>query len=230
MPKMKAFISWSGGKETSLAFYKAMQNQDVKVAYLLNMISEDGKHSRSHGVNSNLLKIQAEAIGIPIVQRKTSWGRYEEEFKKAVLELRKERIDTGIFGDIDIEEHRDWIERVCKNIGIRPILPLWKREREKLLKEFIQVGFKAIVVTTQVNFLGKVWLAHQINERFIEDLKTLGNIDLCGEKGEYHTFVYDGPIFKKPVKFVVGKKILKNKHWFLELNLKESRNICKLAK
>ena len=122
---MKAFVSWSGGKETSLSCYKVMQNQDVKVAYLLNMTSEDGKYSRSHGIGSDLLRAQSEAIEIPIVQRKTSWKTYEEEFKRAVSDLEKDGIEAGVFGDIDLQEHRDWVERVCREIGIKPILPLW---------------------------------------------------------------------------------------------------------
>ena len=214
---MKAFVSWSGGKETSLSCYKVMQNQDVKVAYLLNMTSEDGKYSRSHGIGSDLLRAQSEAIEIPIVQRKTSWKTYEEEFKRAVSDLKKDGIEAGVFGDIDIQEHRDWVERLCREIGIKPLFPLWKEKTEELLKEFIQTGFKAIIVSTNPDLLGKEWLGREINGEFIEGLKTLGDIDLCGEKGEYHTFVYDGPIFRKPVKFIVGEKIFRDKHWFLGL-------------
>jgi uncharacterized protein (TIGR00290 family) len=219
---VKVFVSWSGGKETSLSCYRVIKNQDIKVAYLLNMISEDGKHSRSHGISSELLKIQAEAIGIPLVQRKTTWDTYEEEFKKAVLGFKKDGVEKGVFGDIDLQEHRDWVERVCNEVGVKAHLPLWKKEREKLLKEFIKVGFKAIVVATNTDFLGQEWLGREINEEFIEDLRFQSNIDLCGEKGEYHTFVYDGPIFKKPVEVAVGKKTFRDKHWFLELLPKQS--------
>ncbi len=227
---MKVFISWSGGKETSLALYRVMQNRDVEVAYLLNMVSEDGKYSRTHGISSKLLKLQAEAIGIPIIQRRATWESYERVFKKAVLEFRKKNIQAGVFGDIDLQGHRDWIERVCKCVCIRPTLPLWKEKREKLLKEFINAGFKTVIVATRANLLGKEWLGRRIDKEFIKDLKALGNIDLCGENGEYHTFVYDGPIFKKPVEFSIGKKVLtqplragvglKDKHWFLKLNVK----------
>ena len=138
-------------------------------------------------------------------------------YQELITVLKKKNIQAGVFGDIDLQEHRDWVERVCKDIEIKPILPLWKEKREKLLEAFIQAGFKAIVVSTNANFLGKEWLGREINREFIEGLKALVNVDLCGEKGEYHTFVYDGPIFKKPVEFIMGKKILKNKHWFLEL-------------
>lgn len=215
---MKAFVSWSGGKETSLAYYRAKDIDNFEVKYLLNMVSEDGMHSRSHGISSDLLRAQAEAIGIPIVQRKTTWKNYEEEFKKAVSDFKKEDAQAGVFGDIDLQEHRDWVEKVCKDMGIKPILPLWKEEREKLLEEFIDLGFKAIIVATQAELLGKEWLGQRIDEKFIEDIKALGNIDLCGENGEYHTFVYDGPIFKRPVEFIIGKKILKDRRWFLQLS------------
>jgi len=217
---VKAFVSWSGGKETSLSYYRVMQEQHIEVAYLLNMASEDGKHSRSHGISSSLLRLQAEAIAIPIVQRKTTWKNYEEEFKKSLLGFKREGIRAGVFGDIDLEEHRNWVEKLCREIGIMPILPLWKEKREELLDEFIREGFKAIVVATQAHLLGKEWLGREINEKFVEDLKALGNIDLCGEKGEYHTFVYDGPIFRKSIKFTDGEKVLKDNHWFLELGLK----------
>jgi len=163
------------------------------------------------------LRAQAEAIGSPIVQRKTTWNTYEEEFKKAALDLKKEGIEAGVFGDIDVQEHRDWVERVCNEVGINALLPLWKGERVELLKEFIQTGFKAIIVATNSDFLGKEWLGREINGEFIEGLKAIGDVDLCGERGEYHTFVYDGPIFKKSVEFIIGKKVLKDKHWFLEL-------------
>lgn len=244
---MKAFVSWSGGKETSLACYKAMQDH-IKVIYLLNMISEDGRRSRSHGLSSALLRAQADAMGIPIIQRKTTWKSYERVFKRAVLELRKEDIEIGVFGDINLQEHRDWVERVCREIEIKPLLPLWEKDREKLLKEFIRAGFEALVVATKADLLGKEWLGRKIDEEFIKDLKRLGNIspvrnkspeatastlsgisngvDLCGEKGEYHTFVTDGPLFKRRVKILKSKKIQRNGHWFLEIlkwRLKEQR-------
>lgn len=212
----QAFCCWSGGKESALSFYKA-QKLGIDISCLVNMLSEDGKHSRSHGICSDLLRLQAEAVGIPIVQRRTTWKSYEDEFKKAVSGFKEEGIQAGVFGDIDLQEHRDWVERVCKEIGIKPMLPLWKEKREELLQEFIQAGFKAIVVTTKADPLGEEWLGRELNNEFIEDIKALGSIDLCGEKGEYHTFVYDGPIFKKPVEFKVGNKYLKDRHWFLEI-------------
>ncbi|MBU1906150.1 MAG: diphthine--ammonia ligase [Candidatus Omnitrophica bacterium] len=215
--KVKAFCCWSGGKETNLSLYKAMANQKIEVAFLLNMISEDGKHSRTHGVSSQLLKQQAELIGIPMVQRRTAWQTYENEFKKAVLGLKKEDIKAGVFGDIDLQEHRDWVERVCKDINIEPIFPLWQRQREEILTEFICSGFEAIVVAAKADFLDDGWVGRKVDKRFITDLKALGKVDLCGENGEYHTLVTGGPIFKKKIKILETKKIKRNNYWFLDI-------------
>ncbi len=214
--KLKAFVSWSGGKESAMSLYKAI-DKGINIQYLLNMTSEDGKYSRSHRLSCNILKIQAKNIGIPLIQCRSSWKEYEENFKKTVLKLKRKGIKAGVFGDIDLQEHREWVERVCKDMGIKPVLLLWKENREKLLKDFIKLRFKAIVVTVRRDILDQRWLGRQINEKFINDLKALNNIDPCGEKGEYHTFVFDGPIFKKRVKFMIGKKIIKNNHCFLEI-------------
>ncbi|AMM41123.1 ATPase [Candidatus Desulfofervidus auxilii] len=211
---MKAFISWSGGKESCLSCYEAMQSKDIEVSYLLNMISEDGRRSRSHGISVELLRVQSEAMGIPILQIRSSWEDYEKRFKRAVLELKEKGIEAGIFGDIDLEQHRAWVERVCKEMGIKAILPLWGREREDILKEFINLGFEAIVVATSFD---KNWLGRKIDKKFLQELKTLEEIDLCGENGEYHTFVTDGPIFKKRIKILETKIVNQGKNLFLDI-------------
>ncbi|NQT28425.1 MAG: diphthine--ammonia ligase [Candidatus Omnitrophica bacterium] len=214
---IKAFVSWSGGKDASFSFHKAAQNQDVEIAYLLNMVSEDGKRSRTHGVSSELLKAQAKAIAIPIIQRRAAWETYEEEFKKAVLELKEKGVNAGIFGDIDFQVHRDWVERVCKECNIKPLFPLWQRERSEILGEFIDSGFEAVVVAAKSDVLGLSWVGRRIDEKFVEEMERLNNIDLCGEAGEYHTFVFDGPIFKKKIKILKTEKIQRDKSWFLDI-------------
>lgn len=213
---MKVFCSWSGGKESSLACYKAIFG-GFDVSFLLNMVSEDGVRSRTHGLDSRLLVTQSEAIGIPIVQRRTTWDSYEDEFKKAVFNLKKDGVAGGIFGDIDLQEHRDWVERVCKESGVESFEPLWKNKRRHLLKEFIELGFNVIVVATKSELMSQEWLGRNIDERFINDLAVLKNVDLCGEAGEYHTFVIDGPIFKKRIEILEAKKVLRDNHWFLQI-------------
>ncbi len=213
----RVFISWSGGKDSALACYNAMKSGEIEVAYLLNMLSENGTHSRSHHLSVVALKLQAEAMGIPIVQRQATWGGYEEEFKKALAVFKEEDVQAGVFGDIDVQEHRDWVERVCSESGLNAMLPLWQRSRESLMDEFIAAGFKAVIVAVKLECMGSEWLGKQIDRQFVEDMKRLPQVDLCGENGEYHTFVYDGPIFKKPVEFIAGEKTLRDKRWFLEI-------------
>lgn len=213
---MKVFCSWSGGKESSLTCHKAIL-EGFDISFLLNMITEDGVRSRTHGLDSRLLAAQSEAIGIPIVQRKTTWDSYEDEFKKAVSDLKKHGIAGGIFGDIDLQEHRDWVERVCKESGVEAFEPLWKKERGYLLKDLIGAGFKTIVVATKSELMDDRWLGRNIDEKFINDLAVLKNIDLCGEAGEYHTFVTDGPIFKKRIEILNAKKVQRDNHWFLNI-------------
>ncbi len=214
---MKAFCCWSGGKDSAFSFYKAIQDWDIKVVYFLNMISEDGKRSRTHGISSELLRLQAKTIGLPIIQRRTTWKTYEKKFKKVVLEFKKKGINTGIFGDIDLQAHRDWVERVCKECGIKPLFPLWQGARKEVLQEFIYSGFKAVVVAVKADVLGSMWVGREIDEEFIEELRKLDNVDLCGEAGEYHTFVLSGPIFKKRIKILKTEKIQRDKSWFLNI-------------
>jgi len=210
---MKVFASWSGGKESALATYKAILQGD-QVLYLVNFLCEDGKRSRSHGVKAEVLDLQAKAIGIPLVQVKTSWENYEENFKKVVTELKEKGIEGGVFGDMDLEEHREWIERVCAELEIEPILPLWGVKPGELLADFWHSGFKAVVVATRLeeNLLGRM-----LDNAFSDEIRRL-NSHPCGESGEYHTFVFDGPIFPRPLKVIPGKKEQRGNVWFLEIS------------
>jgi len=159
--------------------------------------------------------LQAKAIGIPMIQVKTSWENYEENFKKIVMELKEKGIKGGVFGDMDLEEHRQWIERVCAELEIKPILPLWGIEPGELLAEFWGNGFKAIVVATRLeqSLLGK-----NVDEALLLELQKF-NSHPCGESGEYHTYVTDGPIFDKSLKVALGKQHKRNNVWFLEISV-----------
>jgi len=216
----KAFCSWSSGKDSTLAFYRASA-QGFDVRYLFNMACEDSGRSHSHNISQELLDAQCGATGISLVQGKASWDTYEREFKKAVSGLREKDITHGIFGDIDLQPHRDWVERVCGEIGITPVLPLWKAERKSLMGEFIKAGFEARVVVTNAKWLGEEWLNRSIDENFVKDLSAVKGVDACGEGGEYHTFVTDGPVFKKRIGILNTKKVLQatkwGNYWFLNI-------------
>jgi diphthine-ammonia ligase len=212
----KAFVSWSGGKDSCLAYYRAA-NSDLAICYLLNMATEDGRRSRSHGLSKEVLEMQSEAMGISLVQGKTNWDNYENEFCRVLLFLKEQGITDGVFGDIDFEVHREWVEGVCKKCGITPHLPLWLEDQSKLLKEFIESGFKAVIVATDASVMGEEWLGRQIDMSLMSDLAEAGKITPCGEAGEYHTLVTGGPLFKKELEIVNSEKISRDEHWFLDI-------------
>ncbi len=210
---MRVFASWSGGKECALATYKAI-SQGHEVLYLVNFISEDGERSRSHGIKASVLALQAEAIGIPLIQVKTSWENYEENFKKVVRELKDKGIEGGVFGDIDLQEHRDWVERVCGEVGIKAFLPLWQVRPEELIDEFLRLEFKSTVVATRLeeSLLGKV-----LDKALVRRIVKLGSHP-CGESGEYHTFVTAGPIFRRALNVTKDGREIRDNMWFLEIS------------
>ncbi|MBC8521653.1 MAG: diphthine--ammonia ligase [Methanomicrobia archaeon] len=213
--KKKVFSSWSGGKESCLACYKAL-SEGFDVSYLLNFVSEDGTRSRAHGISSDLIALQADAIGIPIIQVKSSWESYEAKFKEAVEELKKKGVEGGVFGDMDLQEHKEWVDRVCSEVEVASIEPLWGNDPREILKEFVNTGFKAIVIKVKADLFGKEWVGRELNEQFINDLPE--EIHPCGEHGEYHTFVVDGPLFQRRVEIIKSDKKLKDGNWLLGIS------------
>ena len=219
----KAFVSWSGGKESSLACYKA-KLKGLDVSYLLNFINLRGR-SMPHQIRSELIRAQCEAIELPLIQKRTLSKTYEQTFKNAMVELRRLGVEIGVFGDVDIELHKHWIEEACGK-EVKPMWPLWGQEREKILNEFISAGFVAVVVATKANLLGEEWIGRKIDKAFMEDLKKHPDVDLCGEWGEYHSFVSDGPIFRKRIEILESSKKLKRYdvagkrewHWLLDIS------------
>ena len=214
---MNVAVSWSGGKECTLAFYKAFL-EGLSVSYLFNMISHE-RRSMAHGLDSELIVSQAKSIEIPLFQIPSNWDTYERDFKIALYEMKKRGIKGVIFGDIrEIPDHGDWVDRVCKEVGIQPIKPLWGLSTKAIISDFINNDFKAIVIKTKAEKLGKEWLGRTVNEQFLTDLQELeSGIDLCGELGEYHTFVVDGPLFKRHIKIKKKNKILKDGYWSLDI-------------
>ena len=215
-----ALSSWSGGKDSCLAYYKAVQ-QGYKVNRLLNFISRESKRACFHGIEARLMQLQADLIGVELVQKETTadMEKYEEEFKAAVAELRGKDTQTMVFGDIYLLEHQSWIERVCADIKIGVLEPLWNQDPENLVHEFIDLGFKAIIVSCKADIMGKEFIGRTIDKKLVEEFKKRG-VCPCGEKGEYHTLVIDGPIFKRPIKIKETQPILKEgfwKHWFLDI-------------
>jgi diphthine-ammonia ligase len=194
---MKVFCSWSGGKESCFACYRAMQDGH-EVTSLLTMFTTTGRHTRSHRVSRELLLAQSQAIGIPLYQRRASWDTYEREFTKGLTSCKRKGIEGGVFGALYHSEHREWVEKVCAEAGIVPLLPLWGMGGKALLRRFIEAGFEAIVVAVRSDIVDDHRLGTRIGGEFIEQMEK-GGVDVCGENGEYHTLVVNGPIFRRRI-------------------------------
>ena len=215
---MKLFSSFSGGKDCMLALHRVLSGKEHQVACLLNMCAEDGLRSLSHGLNRELLERQSQAMNIPMVFQPTGRANYETKFKEVIAWLKREKgIEGGIFGDIYLEAHRVWIERVCRESGIKPVFPLWGDDTRSLGQEFISQDFKALTVSVRQGVGKEEWLGQLLDTSFFSMLEKLEGIDPCGENGEYHSFVFDGPIFEYPVSFIRELPYSSDNHWFLSL-------------
>ena len=201
-----------------LALHRALKNEGHELVALLNMCDQDSGYSRSHGLKQHLLQRQAEAMGMLLVQQGTTRKEYAKNFKVAVNQLKEKGVEAGVFGDIYLEEHRVWIERVCSEIDIQPIFPLWGNDTKDLALELIDVGFKPVIVSVREGFPGKELLGRIYDHSFIDEIQKIEEIDICAENGEFHSFVVDGPLFQKPVSYETGEVYFEDKHWFLELN------------
>ena len=214
---VECFCSWSGGKDSCLALHRSIE-AGMRPTTLLTMLTEEGRRSRSHGLSVDVLEAQAAALDMKLVTCATSWDDYEENFVREAKKLRNEGISAGVFGDIDLVEHREWVEDVCSRVGIEAHLPLWNTAREALLEELLSKGFKAVVVSVRDGVLGKRWLGRTLDHNMIGLFKS-SDIDPSGEAGEYHTCVVNGPIFSEPVSLSPGEVTLKDGYWFLDLSV-----------
>ena len=215
----QVFCSWSGGKDCCLACHLAARN-GLKVRYLANMITDDGKRSWSHGQTPELLKVQSQALGIPLIQQRSTSTDYATNFKDMILDMKREGVNGGVFGDIDFNAHREWIEKVCQEAGITPHLPLWLRSQDKIMRDFIKLGFEAMVVSVRTDLLDETLLGQKVDLDFVkhlEELKKTRDITTCGEAGEYHTFVTDGPLFQKRIEVRESQKINEDGHAILKI-------------
>ena len=214
---MKIVAAWSGGKDSCFACYKAIQ-EGHEVVNLLIMMS-DPSISNFHMIRSDMLDAQSQAIGIPIVKWTTTPDTYEQEFKKALLQMKGKGVEGIVTGDVfDVALHEaGWLDRICKEVGLTPVRPLWHRDTQQILEEFMNAGFKATVVRIVTNLLSMDWLGREINKKFLDDLLKLGTVDPCGEHGEFHTFAWAGPMFGAPIPVLPGAIVERDGFVFQDL-------------
>ncbi len=213
----KTFVSWSGGKDCCQAAYKAVQ-QGFQIVCLLNMVTNDKRRSCSHGLPARWIRLQAKAMELPLVQQPTTSSNYEAIYSASLAKLKSTGVNYGIFGDIDFEPHREWITRVCSSVNVMPVLPLWQEHQEDIARAFIDQGFEAVVVATRADLMGAEWLGRKFDAAFLKELSAYDDeISPCGEAGEFHTLVVDGPLFKKRIEIRRAEKEKRNNHWFLKI-------------
>jgi len=209
------FCSWSGGKDSCLALYHALQNQGIPKA-LLTMFIDDGQRSRSHGLPMGVIQQQAQALGIPLIARNASWDKYEEVFTSALRDFKQDEIGCGVFGDIDLEPHLQWVERVCSSVAVEVYEPLWKKPRRELLEEFLHLGFTATIVAVKQDALDVGFLSRTLSKQVVLEMEEAG-IDASGEEGEYHTVVTSGPLMSSPIRIETKGQVVRNGYCFLDI-------------
>ncbi|ASE62921.1 ATP-binding protein [Chryseobacterium indologenes] len=209
--KPQALFNWSSGKDSALALYKILQENQYEVSTLLTSIHEEFQRVSMHGVHVSLLEKQAESLGIPLVKmelpKEPSMEEYQKIMSNTMAEIQALGVTHSIFGDIFLEDLRKYREQQLNAIGMQAVFPLWKKDTSRLIREFLDLGFKTIVTCVNGSYLDKGFAGRMIDHDFIKDLPE--NVDPCGENGEFHTFTFDGPIFKTPVAFEIGETVKK---------------------
>ena len=202
----KTFLNWSSGKDASLSLHLLNQSEQFSVEALLCTVNKDLQRVSMHGLRESLLDKQAEAIGLPLrkvyLSQYISMEQYNKEMTIAVNKLKDDGYTHSAFGDIFLEDLRDYRVEQLQKVGLNDVFPLWKKDTTKLIRKFLNLGFKAIVVCVNAKLLDKSFAGRILDEDFLKDLPQ--NVDPCGENGEFHTFVFDGPIFKYPIAFERG--------------------------
>jgi uncharacterized protein (TIGR00290 family) len=216
----KSLLSWSGGKDSSLSCYTIRHSEDCEISGLLTIVTEDYQRISTHGVRRELLKRQAEAMKLPLyevmIPKNATNEIYEEQTRKTVLELKqKEKISRMVFGDLFLRDVRSYREALLGRLGVSCEFPLWERDTEELANYFIATGFKAIVCCADSKKIGREFCGREFDFDFLLDLPT--GVDPCGENGEFHTFVYDGPIFEKKINVKVGEIVERDGFYFADI-------------
>ena len=208
----KAFFNWSSGKDSALALCKILEQNEYTIETLLTNVNEDFARISMHGLREELLDKQVASIGIPLEKlyfpAQVTMDLYSERMREKLSSFKSKGMNYSIFGDIFLEDLKNYRDKKLAEVNLEGVYPLWKKDTKEVIHEFIDLGFKAITVCVNAKLLGKEFVGRIIDKDFINDLPD--NVDVCGENGEFHTFVFDGPIFKNPVDFEIGEKVLKS--------------------
>ncbi|RNC79508.1 MAG: diphthine--ammonia ligase [Balneola sp.] len=207
----KSVFNWSGGKDSSLALFHILRDPTYSIESLLSTVNGGNSRLAMHGVRQELIEGQARSLKIPLfalqLPEMPSMDEYNSAMSETMNGYKAEGFTHSIFGDIFLEDLKDYRVNELNKIGFNAVFPLWKRDTQELVSEFIDLGFKAITVCVKDQILGEEFVGRIIDKEFVKDLPD--GVDPCGEYGEFHSFVFDGPIFETPVSFEIGEKVLK---------------------
>jgi diphthine-ammonia ligase len=213
---MKISCSWSGGKDSCYALMQALKAGHKALA-LVNMMNENGKISRSHGLPLSILQQQAAAMQLPVIAIPTTWEDYEKNFIQVLNKVKSTyTIEAMVFGDIDLQAHRDWEEMVCNKSGLQAILPIWQQDRKVLVHQMIDAGIETMIVSCNTT-MGERFLGKLLSKELVNELEAVG-VDVCGENGEFHTLVLNCPLFAKGIELPSYTTVLHNDYWFVQWN------------
>lgn len=209
MKKHRTYFNWSSGKDSALALYHLLQDKNYSIEELITTVNSHYNRVSMHGLRNELLVAQTNALNIKSsfieLPEMPDMETYEQKMSEAVARLKSEGFTHSAFGDIFLEDLRQYRENQLEKQGFKAVFPIWKRDTKTLLNEFLDLGFKTIIVCANSKYFGKDFVGTVIDKHFIENLPD--GVDPCGENGEFHTFCFDGPIFKNPIDFLIGEKI-----------------------
>jgi uncharacterized protein (TIGR00290 family) len=212
-------LSWSGGKDSALALHALGKTPGVRVEGLLTTITSDFDRISMHGVRRSLLEAQAASLGLPLwlnfISKGAGNAEYEASMAEAFAACRARGIDTVAFGDLFLEDIRAYRDRLLAEQQMQPLYPVWRRDTDRMIREFLDLGFKTAVVCVDPKQLDPSFVGRIIDAQFLADLPP--GVDPCGENGEFHTFVFDGPMFAERVGFSFGEIVCRDRFWFCDL-------------
>ena len=217
--RSRAIVSWSTGKDSAMALYDVLKSKKFEILSLLTTVSDAFHRVSMHGVREELLDLQSESLGLPVEKVLIPYpcpnDVYERKMRDVLLRFKSKGLTNVVFGDLFLEDIRKYREEKLAVLGITPIFPLWKQDTSKLAKRMFDVGFRAVITCVDSKKLDPWFTGRQFDESFLEELPF--GVDPCGENGEFHTFVYDGPIFEKPIDITLGDRVMRDGFQFIDV-------------
>ena len=215
----RVILAWSGGKDSAMSLYEIQKGKQYEIVSLLTTITKDYDRVSMHGVRRTLIEQQAHSLGLPIeevfISKDSSNEEYESKMGDVLIKYKNKGVSSVVFGDIFLEGVRTYREENLSKLGMKGVFPLWGRDTAELTRFFISLGFKAVIACLDLKLLAKKFAGRIIDEQFLLELPP--NIDPAGENGEYHSFVFDGPIFKKGIAYTLGETVQRDSFYFCDL-------------